>query len=257
MSPGAFWGRPGSGANPLINPAVGAPVRSGYYPYAQAQQQQQQAYLQQAQQQQQQAHEQEGRPPDGYFPPVPVSMAMAQGTGGVAVEEPAGYFPWVPPASSSQTQEQRTSGLAHEILRDDSGSFRAGIGMPSYANGDGRGHGGGVIRHSPSESEGTTAATSTSGGHPTSSRGTSWHTDDSDLAAKAHGAHITAQAGAEDVAVEDAVGDSPPHEANGANGKPRAYSADENGAHGSAGAGRAAMARADSDPVKKALREAA
>lgn len=31
MSPGAFWGRPGSAANPYINPAVGAPVHS-YFP---------------------------------------------------------------------------------------------------------------------------------------------------------------------------------------------------------------------------------
>ena len=35
MTPGAFWGRPGSAANPYINPAVGAPVhasQSGYFP---------------------------------------------------------------------------------------------------------------------------------------------------------------------------------------------------------------------------------
>jgi hypothetical protein len=31
MSPGAFWGRPGSGVNPYINPTVGAPVHS-YFP---------------------------------------------------------------------------------------------------------------------------------------------------------------------------------------------------------------------------------
>ena len=34
MSPGAFWGRPGGGVNPFINPAVGAPVHGspgGFY----------------------------------------------------------------------------------------------------------------------------------------------------------------------------------------------------------------------------------
>lgn len=81
MSPGAFWGRPGGGVNPFINPAVGAPVHGS---------------------------------PGGFFAMnmQPVSPA---GNG----DEPAGYFPQVqeggyfPPMASSS--------LANEILRDKSG----------------------------------------------------------------------------------------------------------------------------------------
>ena len=256
MSPGAFWGRPGSGANPFINPAVGAPVRPGYYAYGQVPGQQQ--LLQQQQQQQQQGQgqqadgqqEQEGRPPDGYFPPVPARVG----------EEPAGYFPWMPPppqAQSQLSQEQRTSGLANEILREDSSA---------RSNGHGHGH-----RHeqreSPSESETTTATGSGSGtsGQGSSSRGTSWHTDSEDAGVKAQKAQIRAQAQArggldpDTLVVEDAVGESPGAAENGSgsgsgSGKPRAYSA-ETGA-GAAGGGRGGMHRADSDPVRQMLRGA-
>ncbi|KAI0641521.1 hypothetical protein C8Q79DRAFT_316144 [Trametes meyenii] len=231
MSPGAFWGRPGTGANPFINPAVGAPVRPGhayYGPYAQqhpfqhAQQQQQQQQSQQQQQYgQQQEQEQEGRPPDGYFPPVAVSMAMAQG-GAVAREEPAGYFPWVPPTTHEQ-REMRASGLAHEILRDDGATAK--------------------LKNSPNASDGT--ATTTGTGTGSSSRGTSWHTD-------------------EEGAVEDADGESDAlavvngHGLVNGHGKPRAYSA-ETGASvgsGSSGTERGGLLRADSDPVRKAIGEA-
>ncbi|CDO76457.1 hypothetical protein BN946_scf184600.g6 [Trametes cinnabarina] len=215
MSPGAFWGRPGTGANPYINPAVGAPVRPGYYAaYAQEQQQQQQ-------QQQQQGHgEQERRPPDGYFPPVAVSMAMAQG-GAVARDEPAGYFPWVPPASHEQSQ--RSSGLANEILRDDSSSAEASSGSGAQEN-----------KESPSASEVTATTAATTERSTESSRGTSWHTDS-------------------EGAVDDALG--PALAANGhANGyaKPRAYSV-ETGA--SSGTERGELQRADSDPIRTVLGE--
>ncbi|KAI0728484.1 hypothetical protein C8Q72DRAFT_779692 [Fomitopsis betulina] len=86
MSPGAFWGRPGSGAvNPFINPAVGAPVHGspGYFWPPQAAS----------------ADEQ------GYFPPVPPQPQPEES-----------YFPSVPPSAS------RPSGLANELGRGDSGS---------------------------------------------------------------------------------------------------------------------------------------
>ncbi|KIP06458.1 hypothetical protein PHLGIDRAFT_459263 [Phlebiopsis gigantea 11061_1 CR5-6] len=60
ISPGAFWGRPGSGPNPYINPAVGAPVHSGYFPpvspHAQA-------------------------PEEGYFPPFVSSNSTSRPSG--------------------------------------------------------------------------------------------------------------------------------------------------------------------------------
>ncbi|KAI0676261.1 hypothetical protein C8Q78DRAFT_996283 [Trametes maxima] len=247
MSPGAFWGRPGTGANPFINPAVGAPVRPGHayygayaqqHPFQHAQQQQQQQPQppqQQYGQQQQpggQEQEQEGRPPDGYFPPVAVSMAMAQG-GAVAREEPAGYFPWVPPAATHEQREMRASGLAHEILREDGATAK--------------------LKDSPGPSDGTAATTGTDKGTGTglSSRGTSWHTDEE---------------GAVAVEVEDeesdalAVVNGHGHGLVNGHGKPRAYSA-ETGASagsgsGSSGTERGGLLRADSDPVRKALGEA-
>ncbi|KAI0090430.1 hypothetical protein BDY19DRAFT_771850 [Irpex rosettiformis] len=48
MTPGAFWGRPGSAANPYINPAVGAPVhtsQSGYFPPVPRQPEEPQGYF--------------------------------------------------------------------------------------------------------------------------------------------------------------------------------------------------------------------
>ncbi|OBZ67935.1 hypothetical protein A0H81_12292 [Grifola frondosa] len=80
MSPGAFWGRPGSGAaNPYINAAVGAPVHA-YYSYVQAQVEEEQRQQLLAQ--------------NEYFPPVQVSMAMAQGAAAaVARDDPRGTSP--------------------------------------------------------------------------------------------------------------------------------------------------------------------
>ena len=113
MSPGVMWA--GSGANPFINAAVGAPVHPGqYYAYAQQQQQQQQPRPQSQ-------AEQDG----GYFPPM-------------AREEHGGYFPWVPSPpppqgdgqTQTQSQSQRSSGLANEILRerDDGARLTNGVG---------------------------------------------------------------------------------------------------------------------------------
>ncbi|KAI0772294.1 hypothetical protein BD413DRAFT_603832 [Trametes elegans] len=253
MSPGAFWGRPGTGANPFINPAVGAPVRPGH-PYYGAYPQQYPTptppLLQQGQQPEGSGQE-GGRPPDGYFPPVAVSVAMAQG-GAVARDEPAGYFPWMPPAAhggEGAQAQHRTSGLANEILREDSASASA-----SGSSGAGVGAGVGVepSKESPSASEGTattagTGMTGTTGRSAgSSSRGTSWHTD----------AELELEG-----AVEDALGGSPGaelgvngHGAHGQNGhgKPRAYSA-ETGA--SSGTERGGLHRADSDPVRKVLGE--
>ncbi|OJT08221.1 hypothetical protein TRAPUB_893 [Trametes pubescens] len=239
MSPGAFWGRPGSGANPFINAAVGAPVRPGQtyytaYPQQMQQQPQQQQQPEPDQQSQSQAGEQEGRPPDGYFPPVAVSVAMAQG-GAVAREEPAGYFPWVPPSNAAEAHQQqqqqqrelRTSGLAYEILRDDSASANAAVAHRE-------------TKDSPGASD-TTAGTGTTAGAE-SSRGTSWHTD--------------SEGAVDDADAADAASPSPLTNGNGhdghhGNGKPRAYSA-----AASAGAGsERGLQRADSDPIRKALAE--
>ncbi|KAI0370634.1 hypothetical protein BV20DRAFT_1035833 [Pilatotrama ljubarskyi] len=244
MSPGAFWGRPGSGANPFINPAVGAPVRPGHAYYT-AYPQQQQHPGQQQQQQQSQTGEHEGRPPDGYFPPVAVSMAMAQG-GAMAPQEPAGYFPWVPPSGhgadgqqQQQQQQQRTSSLANEILRDDSASASAA--RPASGPQE--------INDSPNASDGTATTSrtgteaSTSAGR-VSSGGTSWHTDSE---------------GAVDDAVDESPGEMVHVNGNGngnghgyGHGKPRAYSA-ETGA--SSGTERGGLHRADSDPLRKTLAE--
>jgi hypothetical protein len=89
MSPGAFWGRPGGGVNPFINPAVGAPVHGS---------------------------------PGGFFGMHPVSPPITDG-------EPAGYFPPVPVQGPPPDQEEyfppvltgndlTSSTLANEILRD-------------------------------------------------------------------------------------------------------------------------------------------
>ncbi|KAH9888130.1 hypothetical protein C8Q73DRAFT_204492 [Cubamyces lactineus] len=242
MSPGAFWGRPGTGANPFINPAVGAPVRPGYYPYPH---QQQQPPPQQQQQQpgEQQQGDQEGRPPDGYFPPIPVGR-----------EEPAGYFPWMPPPPQQHQHQhqstshgdggtQRTSGLANEILRDDSSSG----GSANTGSGSQQG-----TKESPNASDGTATTTGTARTSGTgTSAGTSWRTDSSEGA------------------VEDALGPSVAAvngHANGngyGHGKPRAYSAETNASmSGGSGSGsgsgsgtveRGALHRADSDPVRTVL----
>lgn len=82
MSPGAFWGRPGGGgANPFINPAVGAPVHGS---------------------------------PGGFFAMNMHPISPAASAGG---EEPAGYFPPVP-AEGGYFPPMASSRLANEIMRD-------------------------------------------------------------------------------------------------------------------------------------------
>ncbi|RPD54895.1 hypothetical protein L227DRAFT_334303 [Lentinus tigrinus ALCF2SS1-6] len=290
MSPGAFWGRPGSGANPFINPAVGAPVRSGpYYGYAQPQQQQHQQHQQHQQQQQDQqgrqqgaSEQQEGRPPDGYFPPVPVSMAMVQGsTSAVAAagEEPAGYFPWMPPpASATSTSAHGTSGLANEILREDSTSLAGATAGQTQTRNGGTASNVAGVRESPGDSDGTattdagtststgtTGTTGTGAGVSTSSRATSWHTESS-YAGEAAKAQVRAQAralgrnadtfGAEEGSEGGLFGGVRGMNGNGSgNGsgehKPRAYSAET-----AVSGGGERIARAGSDPVKRMLRGA-
>ncbi|KAI0056232.1 hypothetical protein BV25DRAFT_1642070 [Artomyces pyxidatus] len=82
MSPGAFWGRPGGGANPGINAAVGAPVRAG------------------------------GDGGEDYFMGMGMGMSMSTMPSMPSVE--SGYFP---PFGSVGG-----SGLANEILRGTEGS---------------------------------------------------------------------------------------------------------------------------------------
>ncbi|KAH9941845.1 uncharacterized protein BXZ73DRAFT_75023 [Epithele typhae] len=240
MSPGAFWGRPGSGANPLINTAVGAPVRGGYYGFP----------MQTPPMPQPQTAQDDGTArPDGYFPPV--SQSPAPG-------EPAGYFPWVPPAQHQQQQQaqtgyERSSGLAHEILRDHNHDH--------HDHERGAGSGDGEARGSPGESDGTTARTSTGGPATGSSRGTSWHSH-SDAEEAREKAQVRALARAGVAVSEHAIaGDGEcvqggEGEVNGGgsgsgngHGKPRAYSAESAG-----WSAKGTLARADSDPIKRVLR---
>lgn len=145
MSPGAFWGRPGSASvNQYINPAVGAPVHPHQH--------------------------------SGYFPPLPPQPQQQQ----QQVEEPQGYFPpFVPPAGANQAAStSKPTGLANEIQTD------AASENGSVENGGCEGHRLSSSscdtegRPASSTSGGTTVATSaTTAGHPSSSNGTSWHTD--------------------------------------------------------------------------------
>ncbi|CAL1699204.1 unnamed protein product [Somion occarium] len=191
MSPGAFWGRPGTGtgANPYINPAVGAPVHPqqphphpmtphhhvppfyaamrqppvseeiGYFPpvppmqytqYMQGQAQQQEREREQQEQQQQQQQTYNG-------------------------EEPQSYFPFVPPSAVPS----RPSGLSQEISAGSShsgeggsGSARAGI---SGSNSDPSVHGAqteSVVSSGTNTGTGTNSVASPT--RPGSSMGTSW-----------------------------------------------------------------------------------
>ncbi|KAF7791626.1 hypothetical protein EIP86_002645 [Pleurotus ostreatoroseus] len=146
ISPGAFWGRPGSGAvNPYINPAVGAPV----HVQGQVQMQMQ----------------------TGYFPPVPPRM-----------EEPQGYFPPFPAAASrpSGLANEITQDSASA-----SGSAEAEVGEAEGGGASGHGavgDEGAGKRPDSAVSEGTTTGTGTLTGtetspRPPSSTGTSWRTD--------------------------------------------------------------------------------
>lgn len=81
MSPGAFWGRPGGGVNPFINPTVGAPVHSG-------------------------------GSPGGFF-----GMNMhPTSPGHPTLDESGGYFP--PVTEAGYFPPMPSSSLANEILRD-------------------------------------------------------------------------------------------------------------------------------------------
>lgn len=164
MSPGAFWGRPGTGGNPYINPAVGAPVHPhsagpmtphhmqtphGPIPppfYAMRQP----SMSEEA----------------GYFPPVP-SVQYAQQLAQVytsqdgqqqqeqqpQMEEPQGYFPFIPPAAS------RPSGLSQEI---------------SASSGEGTSGGARSVPSSDPSVGGTGPSSMASPTRPGSSVGTSW-----------------------------------------------------------------------------------
>lgn len=82
MSPGAFWGRPGGGINPFINPTVGAPVHGS---------------------------------PGGFFGMNMNSAASLANS----MDEPGGYFP--PVSEAGYFPPMPSSSLANEILRDKSG----------------------------------------------------------------------------------------------------------------------------------------
>jgi len=88
MSPGAFYGRPGAGANPFINPAVGAPVHSGSGFFNDTD-----ATGSSTSANSGMGHISPRDEPIGYFPPVPLTQEM-------------GYFP---PMTSAQ--------LANEVLK--------------------------------------------------------------------------------------------------------------------------------------------
>ena len=195
MSPGAMWGRPGSGANPFINPAVGAPVHPGHY-YSHGYQQPQ--------------TQPQGEQDGGYFPPM-------------TREEHGGYFPWIPPPQGEgqvQAQSQRSSGLANEILRerDDPAAL---------TNGNGN--------HTDGSSGGMHADSVESGGV---------------AGAKAQVRAQACERGGVDVETfvdDSAVGVAGTLGVNGhSSAKPRAYSAQSQGA----GSARGSISRADSDPGK-------
>lgn len=99
MSPGAFWGRPGGGVNPFINPAVGAPVHGS---------------------------------PGGFFG---MNMSSAASLAN-SMDEPGGYFPPVPEAGYFPPMP--SSSLANEILRDKSGDDRTPGSSSSGATNMGR-----------------------------------------------------------------------------------------------------------------------
>jgi hypothetical protein len=119
MSPGAFWGHPG-GANPFINPAVGAPVHSSPGEF----------FVHSA------SPQQASEEPAGYFPPVPPPVP------------PEGYFPLA---------------LDNRIMRDKDG-------VKKDVDGE----------SSPSEGA-TDTGTRDGERRPSSSTDTSWHTGDSDV----------------------------------------------------------------------------
>lgn len=104
MSPGAFWGRPGTHAHaPYLNPAVGSPVlMQASHPYG--------------------THQQSGLVNMyGSQPSSPASGPFAYGVSGAGVEEPSGYFPPVPPPPEGYFPPVGALGnVADEILREGS-----------------------------------------------------------------------------------------------------------------------------------------
>ncbi|EED78093.1 predicted protein [Postia placenta Mad-698-R] len=247
MSPGAFWGRPGSGAvNPCINPAVGAPVHAhpmpgspgGYYSARTGGR-----------------GEAGAEEPQGYFPPVPVSMAMAQGQAQTQGAE--GYFPPVPPSGS--TGPARSSGLANEIRRGDSGSnsgsasASADAGASEASTDRPEAHGRGRRPEQPRVDSSNSGATTDTGTgtdaspRPPSSEGTSWHTDDK-AHAKRVGGVCDAVEGMEALAVADGEHGVPD---SSGSAKPRPFSDDAQQQQQQQGtSSHPKMQRADSDPVR-------
>lgn len=101
ISPGAFWGRPGSGANPYINPAVGAPVHSGYFPPVPPR----------------------GQPTEEYFPPF-----LPQSTS-TAASRPSGL------ANEIQMDQSSVGGSADD--RDAAGAPFTNVSPPSAPTSEG------------------------------------------------------------------------------------------------------------------------
>jgi hypothetical protein len=145
MSPGAFWGRPG-GANPFINPAVGAPVHGspggffGMHPVS--------------------PHV-AGEEPAGYFPPVPFQSHPPP------LEKDYDYFP--PVSTAFGLESLSATSLANEVLR-------RGSTLQQF-------HGEEGFESSPSRSNSATGTESAVGGgsagrRPSSSNGTSWDASD-------------------------------------------------------------------------------
>ncbi|PCH35080.1 hypothetical protein WOLCODRAFT_27624 [Wolfiporia cocos MD-104 SS10] len=233
MSPGAFWGHPGSGAvNPLINPAVGAPVHAGspggyYWPRASEESQ-------------------------GYFPPVPVSMAMAQGNAQAAAPGQEGYFPVVPSGGGGpmSTGTTRPSGLANELRRGDSHGSQEGTSV----GGDVDERAGAEQPRSKSSNSEATTGTGTgtwteadASPRPASSQATSWHTDGERERAEPGSQELTQ--GIDALAVADGDGAAAPESGSG---KPRAYSADCSPPQSTP----AQLQRADSDPARRTVPDA-
>lgn len=151
MSPGALWGRPGSGGvNPYINPAVGAPV-----------------------------HQQTGQ--TGHFPPVPTRVEEPQGY----------FPPFLPASSSSAASRPSglANEIVHDSASGSGSPGEDTAGPSSEPDRERREEINGLFeerkRPDSAVSEGTTTGTGTLTGtetspRPPSSTGTSWRTDSGD-----------------------------------------------------------------------------
>lgn len=97
MSPGTFWGRPGGGANPYINPAVGAPVHS--IPPHQAQQPPGPGGFYAVPMQEEYGYFRHMSPIGGVYA-QPYMEYHEEMRDEAVVTEAEGYFPFVPPANA-------------------------------------------------------------------------------------------------------------------------------------------------------------